>query len=59
MCAQAVSLMAAAIGVTVSGWYVVTVEGVSAPARQTDPEVIWPRYFATATWRVAAQPWTP
>ena len=56
---EACSLMAVARGQTISGFYVVTVESVGTPQRQTDPEVILPRYFATATWRVAGQPWNP
>jgi hypothetical protein len=51
--------MAVARGQTINGFYVVTVEDAAAPHRQTDPDVSLPRYFATATWRVAGQPWTP
>ena len=56
---DACSLMAVARGQTINGFFVVTVEHVSAGARQSDPDVNLPRYFATATWRVAGQPWTP
>lgn len=56
---QAVALMGAARGQTVAGWYVVGVEGVVAPHRLTDPDVILPRYRATVTWRVAGQQWNP
>jgi hypothetical protein len=56
---QACSLMAVARGQTIDGFYIVTVESVGTPQRQTDPDVILPRYFATATWRVAGMPWTP
>jgi hypothetical protein len=56
---QAVSLMAVARGQTVNGFYIVTVEHAAAPYRHPDPDVILPRYFATATWRVAGMPWTP
>lgn len=57
--AQAVALMAAGRGQTISGWYVVGVMGVVAPHRLTDPDVILPRYRAAVTWRVAGQPWNP
>lgn len=56
---QAVALMSAARGQTVNGWYVVGVEGVVAPHRGDDPDVILPRYRAAVTWRVAGQVWNP
>jgi hypothetical protein len=56
---QACDLMRIARGQTINGYYVVTVEDVDMPYRQTDPDVILPRYFATATWRVTGVPWTP
>jgi len=56
---QAVALMAAARGQTITGWYVVGVMNVVVPMRLTDPDVILPRYRAMVTWRVAGQPWNP
>lgn len=60
---QAVALMSAARGQSVTdgtnSWYVVGVEGVVAPHRLTDPDVILPRYRAAVTWRVAGQQWNP
>ena len=60
---KAVALMSAARGQTVSdgtsNWYVVGVMDAGVAQRRTDPDVILPRYFATVTWRMAGQPWTP
>lgn len=55
---QAVSLMSVARGQTINNFYIVTVENADVPKRQTDPDVILPRYLSTVTWRVAGQPWT-
>lgn len=56
---QAVSLMGAARGKTIDGWYIVGVPNVVLPMRLSDPDVILPRYRAMVTWRVAGQPWNP
>jgi hypothetical protein len=56
---RAVSLMAVGRGQTLDGFYVVTVENAGVPARQTDPDVNLPRYFALVTWRMTGMPWTP
>lgn len=56
---KACALMAVGRGQTINGFYIITVEDVGMPHRQTDPDVNLPRYMGTATWRVAGQPWTP